>query len=351
MVKRKRFLSAVGSSIVGAVRGAYKHRKVIGAAFKGAKRILGKRKASSSSSSRKRAKTGGRSGGVSTTSTRPGFSSRHGRLARKPSKSFRLKVLAATNMNYRYVETRSIAVECNAGYSNFVMFPHRDISHLNAIMDEKAISGATLGSVSDQTKFIINGSWQNITIANMSNTPAFLRLYEFVPRHDIPSNVDTPSNLVVNTIDDSVGLYQMTYQSLAMTFFMAPGFVNWFKIIRVKLVEIQPGQNFVFNSSWLSPKSINNGILKPTGCYAYRGITSYLGVQFWGGICDTIADHAVVTTAPIKLDFITVNKFHYNDHVVAQNWLSNYNTLTHPAANLLQDIDEATGAVQTIVSA
>lgn len=314
-MKSRSKIARLGSAALHAAKFAWKHRRTITGAYKRAtnkrssKRPFKRRRTGSSSSSNV-------GGYIGPGSSRPGCTSVYGRRRKRPSKSFRNRVLQATNLPKTLTQQSAYNQTCAIGLGNYFFLTHGSYPDLIELFKVAALAYPPETSA-DSTVVNLLKSTHTVTIANMCNAVAYCTLSEVVPRVDIDiTDSQTIVNLFIrglaNVVNPRTADQSMT--DISVKLFDSPLFCQHFKIRRVKKLEIAPGQNYKHTMVYNRPVTINAGRDLNVHFQYFSRMTKFLAVQFYGGL---VSGHLTgdttlhPTTSGIKLAFLETNSYSF----------------------------------------
>nr|WAE42999.1 MAG: capsid protein [Cressdnaviricota sp.] len=261
----------------------------------------------------------------------------HGRKL-KVNQKFQRKVRQAIQQinTYQYSATA-----CSIGSIGQCLYSNGD---LNKVTDLAAILALVTGN-NNTTKYQLLDSQMDINITNQSSGQAFLRIYEVVPRHDVPSALGS-TVAIMNTGFTDNG-YTANNTNLNSTLFQSTSFCNWFKILKVRTLEFAPGQCKKISLINRRSKVINAEHLFSTGYLT--GLHKGLMFQQWGQAVNDSVNKTNVSTDGTKFDMVYTLRYHYSWMTPTTNAISNTTALS--TVNTAEYIQPLTGAVITDVEA
>lgn len=288
-------------------------------------------------------------------STRSGFANgslresvhfNHGRKPRKVSNKARHRLLSAIVPVSRDVQqVASQLTVASYGQCSYGAY------HLGLIEDYYNIFANDAGLNLTNSKCMLRSQRQALEICNMSNTSCYLRVYDYIYRHDLPSYntsgsfISSPSqwNTVMIINGFAVGGSVIASTTLSGNVYANNTFTSYCKVVKQRLIELSPGQVIKLDQSDNKPKSLNANIVGHTlygggnpACFAMRGFSRGLLLQLWGQPVDDQSNATLVSTDKCKLSIIQKTIYEYQ-------WISDTSPNSYLSVNSL-------GAVATAQS-
>lgn len=171
----------------------------------------------------------------------------------KVNTNFIKKVLNASSARNCYVNQNSLAQSASVAKSQYSFFD------LNSNADLTTIQGYAVGSPTG--KYLLEDSSIDITMANMSTAPAYCRMYECVPRVDIPTPLGSYTNIYVTGINQAnTSGTAIQADALESKLYDSHMFVSYFKVVSQKNYTLDPGMNLKITQT-IGSKVINTNMI------------------------------------------------------------------------------------------
>lgn len=221
----------------------------------------------------------------------------------KVKPSFIKKVLDAASARNTYINQNALSVAANTGvcqYSFFDLNSNSDLSTINSYV------------IANNTgKYLLEDSHIDITMANMTTACQYGRLYEIVPRHDIPVSLGTYTQIYTNGLAEAgSSTTKIAGSSLDSKLFDSHLFCTYFKILKQREFTLDPGQNFKIEQS-IGSKNVNMDVIQTANCTMQRNYGRLYVIQIWGGIVNDSVTKTNVSTDSTKVDFIYNRRYNY----------------------------------------
>jgi hypothetical protein len=278
------------------------------------------------------------------TAVKPTLEMVHGKRAEKFSSYYIASLRKAlASPNYFNLQT-SLNQPTTAGLGYYTPYL------LTSTADMLSINGYV--AAASANRFSISNAKLSLTISNATNSNCFVRLYEFVLRHDIPSALTSIQNLV-QTLGWPDGLTSSTkiqVTDVNGTLFNNPKFIAYCKVEKVRVLEFAPGQQQLVELIDNEPHNCLSEILTSSPMIGIRGVTRGIVIQQWGGLCNDSVTPTIVTTSPTSLDFMANYRYEYtwmSDVTYSSNSTNNLGTIAAVAEteNPLTGVSQAYTAV------
>lgn len=284
----------------------------------------------------------------------PSLTFSHGRKIHT-SQHFIKKVReACSNVNTHLVKnfttSSSVGNGCSYSYLNMLNDPLDFIKIAVDINSYNTINESTL-------KYLLRDSKITYQLVNQTNLPMNLRIYECVPRNDVPvmpSIYASVQSILLNS-DSDVGDSGLDLD-IAGTLFQNTVFCTYFKIIHTRTIIMQPGENKSINIFHNTPSVINMERVRVTGgsdttnkLMAMRGLSKFCVFQNWGSIVDNGAADTFVGVSASKLDILC--QVSYKFQWTPDTLTNVFTTGTYGAVSAPTTINELTGVTTTTTNA
>nr|WAE42610.1 MAG: capsid protein [Cressdnaviricota sp.] len=216
---------------------------------------------------------------------------------------------------------------------------------------------ASTAGVSTVTKWTIDRAVSEIDVTNVTDADVNFRVYECIPRSDIPqlsaSSITSISDLI------NVGFVNAGNLALALnpsaTLYQSTDFCSWCKIDKVLKYVMKPGESRTFSVASNKPYSMNYSHVFPTGYGHPTWLlvprqARFLVFQMWGPVSDDSTVSTNVSYAAAKLSFIVRDKFNYSWTEDLLPTVSITSTLPSGGSFVGKVINEASGGGNTVQS-
>lgn len=246
--------------------------------------------------------------------------------ARKIRPAFREKVIKAiSSSNTQFVKLSGASITTANQCNYIVPTIMGDPVHYSTM--SKNINGYS-SNVNSTLRFEQQNATLSHTLSNPTTGVLFCRVYECEPRGDVPymTTIYTSIQSIIVNSDSDVG-YAALDNDPTGTLFQNSLFVSLFKINRVRMLQMQPGEqkqvklidrrSHPINMERLNPSGATSGVQTYIG---FRLLTKFFVYQFWGSQADAAAsDTTGIEIAPTKLDWRSDIKYDYK-------WAQDYST-------------------------
>jgi len=169
-------------------------------------------------------------------------------------------------------------------------------------------------------KFYMKSYSMMMKLVNATNGMCNLRVYEYICRADVPTNIGTVESILDNGWDDQASPPAVppapvpsfiTKNWIGGSLYQNVGFTPFFRIVKDFKVQLGPGKEFVLNlknnkSKYLNPISSN-----PSHVTCLDGYTRGYIVQHMGQPIGDISDPQVLTTSISKIIWTITKKYNY----------------------------------------
>lgn len=227
------------------------------------------------------------------------------------------------------------------------------------MMNATDIDGVIAQSTSVANKFNgklnIQNAKMQVLIRNQTTNLMTFRVYEYICRRDVPDKIETSPGSGIEEDGDTERVinrgfnYQQTFQinseSIGGTLFQNPLFCCYYKILKVRTVQIGAGKCLNLSMSNLKARTINPLVYNASDGDVLAGLTRGFVLQAVGSLVGSEGHSSVATTGFINFDYMVSRKYAYNQPY----WGEAKNTLVSnvPTPEIPQyHINEYTGAPQ-----
>nr|WAE42991.1 MAG: capsid protein [Cressdnaviricota sp.] len=247
-------------------------------------------------------------------SIRPGVTFSHGRRSKLSPKFIKKCREAVSNVD-TYLFKQSIAQTSAIGQCTYSF-----TAPLFSTLDVEGMNTHTSGGV-PTTKFLVKDATQQVMLANMTSVAAYIRIYECKPRQVIPltAGIGSLPALLAAGFTDSGDTPAI--QDIAGTAFQSSSFTAWVKVLKVRNLVLQPGENMTVYLKVNNPTLVNMETMFPgsaTNVIVPRQARFFL-FQQWGGIVNDSVLTNNVSTGSTKVDFAITSRYNYQ-------WSSDYDS-------------------------
>lgn len=236
----------------------------------------------------------------------------HGRQHAKLSRSLEAKIRDALNpMNVYIAQTtlnqNSILLGQNQ-WSSWMLGDCNDIDQLVSKLSGNAgLADGTAG------KLHIANAHMELFLTNQSTNVLNLRLYEVIARKDLPVDLTSVLSVVQNGFTKGA-VNQADYHTLGATLFQNPEFCSYFKIIKVRNIQIGSGRVMKLTLENNYDKIINPMIYNTVDNLTEARYTRGFILQAYGGMVGAPAgvDDGKGTTGFVNFDALQIRRYHFN---------------------------------------
>jgi hypothetical protein len=204
-------------------------------------------------------------------------------------------------------------------YTHFEMMNAEDIDQV--IAQSSATAGA---SQKYNGKVNIQNAKLQLMLRNQTTNLVTLRVYEYICRRDVPDKITvSPTNPAeVDGTTQSIIEQGFNYQSVSAivretiggTLFQNPMFCTYYKILKVKNIQLGAGKCFNLSLSSLKAKTINPLVYNATDGDVLAGLTRGFVIQAQGSLVGPSGDdmYGQPTTGFVNFDWFCSRKYAYN---------------------------------------
>lgn len=238
-------------------------------------------------------------------------------------------------------------------YTHYEMMNAEDIDLLLA----QTGSGSGTASYANAKINIQNAKLQ-LMLRNQTTNLVTLRVYEYICRRDVPDKIQIAPGSATEVDGDTANVlnYGFAYQAshnvdgntVGATLFQNPLFCTYYKIVRVKHVQLGAGKSMNMTLSNLKARVINPLVYNATDGDVLAGLTRGFVVQAIGSLVGPSGDfmYGQPTTGFVNFDWFCSRKYAYNQpwYGGAKNTFSS--NLPDLSAQNSYHINEYTGSAQ-----
>jgi len=199
-------------------------------------------------------------------------------------------------------------------YTHFEMMNATDID--GVIAESSTVANKVNG------KLHIQNATLQVMIRNQTTNLMTFRIYETICRRDVPDKIETfpGSGSEVDGTTQTVLDYGFNYQQTSQivnstiggTLFQNPLFCSYYKILRVRTVQIGAGKCLNLTMSNLKARTINPMVYNLSDGDVLAGLTRNFVVQAIGSLVGTEGHSTSTTTGMINYDYMVSRKYAYN---------------------------------------
>jgi len=209
-------------------------------------------------------------------------------------------------------------------------------------------------------KFYMKSYSMMLKLVNATNGMCNLRVYEYICRADVPTNIGTVESILDNGWDDQASPPALppapvppfiSKNWVGGSLYQNVGFTPFFRIVKDFKVQLGPGKEFVLSlknnrSKYLNPVSSN-----PTHVTCLDGYTRGYIVQHMGQPIGDISDPQLLTTSISKIIWTITKKYNYQQ--VFDNAGATYELTSQIPQTLTNSryINQLDGSLQTEIQA
>lgn len=213
---------------------------------------------------------------------------------------------------YKRVQCRQVDAAHSTGRweSNFGQQTCRDVPSLNSTHLGRLKTAAAGGTVDNNIRLFIGHVKRKLFMRNQSNSVAKVTLYDVVFNRQ-PTNLlfDSPTECWTKGYNDQ----GLTDQQLEVgnTPFNSPEFRNFFKVVKVTVINMEPGQQHEHTFIHRINRVVDSTSFDHSSMVFYRGLTSFTMPVFHGSLCHESASPNTVSYLPVVMDWSLFNEVHY----------------------------------------
>lgn len=274
---------------------------------------------------------------------------RYGKQPKKLSRFMESKIRDMLQPANHHLIQNSGNVSANNGLSKYTHFEMMNATDIDDVINQ---STAVANKVNG--KLNIQNARMTLTLRNQTTNLVNLRLYEYICRRDIPDSIETApgSGVTVNATTQSMIEYgfnyqqthQIDYTSVGGTLFQNPLFTCYYKILKVRTVQIGAGKCLNLDMSMLKARTINPLVYNASDGDCLAGLTRGFVIQASGSLVGP-EGHGQPTTGFVNFDWFLARKYAYNSIY----WSEAKNTVSSNLPSAIDPqyhINEYTGAPQ-----
>lgn len=309
------------------------------------------------SRSSKTSRIGGRTAGaLGLYSSAVGVQSSHGRRARPLSKRFVVNVERASRLPMEYLNQHTSVMAAATGKKSTGFFTHGSLGSLTSLFKTAADSvGATFEDLKTLAAHVhLSRSTQELTITNGTTAPCTVRISEVFPRYDqatLPESILAHYQTGFATDSQTSGSTLINAESLSSTLFMSSDFVQLFSIKKQRTLQILPGQNFVYRAVFDKLRSVSSLRIRANNHQYFRGLTSFLCIETWGGNVAATLMVPEPTTSTVTLGITVKNHYYFTTPSTQKRYVQYSDTApVIPVEAQCQGVNAQSGHVEWVKS-
>lgn len=273
-----------------------------------------------------------------------------GRQPRRLNKGLESKIRDMLQPTNHHLIEHSGNVSMTNGKSHYKAF-----EMMNATDIDEVIAQSSAVAKKYNGKLNIQNAKMQVMLRNQTTNLMTFRVYEYICRRDVPDKLETsPGSGVEEDGTTYTCLFrgwnyqqtaQITQESIGGTLFQNPLFCTYYKILKVRTIQIGAGKCFNLSMSNLKARSINPLVYNASDGDVLAGLTRGFVLQSVGSLVSSDGHSSTSTTGFINYDFVVSRKYGYNQPY----WGEAKNTINSdvPQPVLPQyHINEYTGASQ-----
>lgn len=237
----------------------------------------------------------------------------HGRQHKKLNKNLEVKIRDALNPMDTYIiqgteQNNSILL----GQSTWSAWELGSTEDIDQLLDKAGFNRGSAGKV-----HIANASME-LEVTNQSTNVLNMRVYEYVARKDLPSNIGAIPNISTEYVVENGWGFRTTAQAdqhtLGTTLFDNPLFTAYFKIVRTKNYMLGSGRTLKLNMNCNKDKYVNPITYYNVDNETEAGWTRGFIFQCYGSMVGAPApsDNGTTTTGSVGYDVFFRRKYHFN---------------------------------------
>lgn len=158
--------------------------------------------------------------------------------------------------------------------------------------------------------FRVQDSHTSYMFQNQSNGNANLTCYYCVARRDVPASETSIINTFSAGLADAAGAPPAA-TDYEVTPFMSPRFCAYFRVYKVKKVEIPGGGTFTTKVSWQRSFTINSAVDVTADLIAHRGRTKFILAKLTGQPTNDLTTKTNYGLSAPRVDIICSTKISY----------------------------------------
>lgn len=237
---------------------------------------------------------------------------KHGRSLRPLKRSLEYKIreaLVPENTTLTQQASRMSASRGTSKYTAYEIGTCVDIDNCrgqaDAILPSPGLDAGKNG------KLHMKSCTMKMTMTNASSGLAYMRIYEYVARRPLPAGLNGVDNVLQNGFADNF-TSQITQTSYGGTLFNNPTFCIYYKIVKVRTVQLGCGRSFEYNLTNQKSKVFNPIYDNATFNLSHAGYTRGIIVQVFGQPVSYTDAGDVITSDDVKVEVIQQRRYKWS---------------------------------------
>lgn len=241
------------------------------------------------------------------------MSSSHGRSVSKLSSKAEAKIRASLTPIDTLIR-QDVGLDAYDNVDQMAWSQYR-VFEIGNSSDVRKIIEKSLGENPDYDleSYIKDYSMQ-IKLVNQMNTVVNIRTYEYISRNDLPYGIYASTQSCVADGFTKESPHEVTFKTIGGTLFQNSPFCTYYKIVKVRNVQLAPGKELVLNLSHQKGHKIN-ALLYESDIVTRRNYTRGIVVQYVGSPCTgPLAEPAgsnLAAVGPFKVAWALFRRFHF----------------------------------------
>ena len=237
---------------------------------------------------------------------------KHGRALRPLNKSLEYKIreaLVPENTSLTQQTSRMTASRGTSTYTAYEIGTCLDIDNCRSNANSQ-MPGTSLAA-SKNGKLHVKSAHMKLTMTNASSGLAYMRIYEYVARRSLPAGLTGVDTVIQNGFGDQI-TSQITNTSYGGTLFNNPRFCIYYKIVKVKMVQLGCGRSFEYNLTNQKSRVFNPIYDNSTYNLSHAGYTRGIVVQTFGQPVSYSDAGDVITSDDVKIEVIQQRRYKWS---------------------------------------
>lgn len=241
------------------------------------------------------------------------MSSKHGRSVSRLSSKAEAKIRASLTPIDTLIR-QDVGLDAYDNVDQMAWSQYR-VFEIGNSSDVRKIIEKSLGENPDYDleSYIKDYSMQ-IKLVNQMNTVVNIRTYEYISRNDLPYGIYASTQSCVADGFTKESPHEVTFKTIGGTLFQNSAFCSYYKIVKVRNVQLAPGKELVLNLSHQKGHKIN-ALLYESDIVTRRNYTRGIVVQYVGSPCTgPLAEPAgsnLAAVGPFKVAWALFRRFHF----------------------------------------
>ncbi|UAU46999.1 Cap [Chicken proventriculitis-associated circular virus 3] len=283
-----------------------------------------------------------------------------GRRVGKLAKRTEYKIRDSLNPVDSAVFETAGSEQTHIGQCRYLVAETGSTSDIRAVIDNLAASGKVDVAAGYNGKFYIKGMTMQHKFMNQTNGLINVRIYEYVARaNPMPTTLHGSTQDAVNNgwVQQGISAGQIVIDQYRVsgTLFNNPTFTNYYKIVKVRNVQMAPGKEMVLTLGHQSPKVINMISQANTYSPVIGGFTKGYCIQYWGQPCNDASEMGVqvCTTTIAKLTWQQSRRYSYQEeyNIAGRTFQLSANLPSIPNAGAFHFMSQVNGVPENQVQA